>query len=56
MHPDRSVPEQKLDLPPDLVAEVKKARPSARIDMGVEGLKHSPSFFGRLVEMLSGRR
>jgi hypothetical protein len=56
MHADRTMPEQKLDLPPDLVAELKRRGSTQKVDMGVEGLKQAPSFFGRIIEMFTGRR
>jgi hypothetical protein len=56
MHANRPAPEQKLDLPPDLLAELKSRGPKPRVDMGVEAFRKSPSFFDRLVEMFAGRR
>jgi hypothetical protein len=43
----------KLNLPQDLLTEVKRGGPKARTDFGVEGL-NKPSLFGRLVEKLLG--
>jgi hypothetical protein len=44
----------KLNLPQDLVTEVKRGGPKARTDFGVEGL-NKPSLFGRFVEKLLGK-
>ena len=44
----------KLNLPQDLLTEVKRGGPKARTDFGVEGL-NKPSMFGRFVEKLMGK-
>jgi hypothetical protein len=43
-----------LNLPQDLLTEVKRAKPKARADFGVEGL-NKPSLFGRFMEKLLGK-
>jgi len=43
----------KLNLPQDLLTEVKRGGPKAKTDFGIEGMK--PSLFGRFVEMLLGK-
>jgi len=56
MHAERALDEStKLELPKDLVAEMSR-RGSARKDdfYHVEAFK--PSFFGRMIEMFSGKR
>ena len=55
MHADTAVTAElpKLNLPPDLLTEVKRGGPKARTDFGVEGL-NKPSLFGRLVQKLVG--
>ena len=45
----------KLNLPQDLLMEVKRGGPKSRTDFGVEGL-NKPSLFGRFVEKLMGKR
>ncbi len=45
----------KLNLPPDLLTEVKRGGPKAKTDFGVEGL-NKPSLIGRLVEKLVGKK
>ncbi len=42
-----------LNLPHDLLTEVKRGGPKSKTDYGIEGLK--PSLFGRFVEMLLGK-
>jgi hypothetical protein len=56
MHADSAVTRElpKLNLPQDLLAEVKRGGPKAKTDFGVEGL-NKPSLFGRLVEKLLGK-
>jgi len=44
----------KLNLPQDLLMEVKRGGPKSRTDFGVEGL-NKPSLFGRFVEKLMGK-
>ena len=44
----------KLNLPQDLLTEVKRVGPRSRTDFGVEGL-NKPSLFGRFVEKLMGK-
>jgi len=56
MHAERALDESmQLELPKDLIAEVSR-RGSARKDdfYRVEAFK--PSFFGRVIEMFSGKR
>jgi hypothetical protein len=56
MHIDSAVTNElpKLNLPQDLLTEVKRGGPKAKTDFGVEGL-NKPSLFGRLVEKLLGK-
>jgi hypothetical protein len=56
MHVDTAVTSElpKLNLPPDLLTEVKRGGNKAKTDFGVEGL-NKPSLFGRLVEKLVGK-
>jgi hypothetical protein len=42
-----------LNLPQDLLTEVKRGGPKSKTDYGIEGLK--PSLFGRFVEKLLGK-
>jgi len=44
----------KLNLPQDLLTEVKRGGPKSRTDFGVEGL-NKPSLLGRFVEKLMGK-
>jgi hypothetical protein len=44
----------KLNLPQDLLTEVKRGGPKARTDFGVEGL-NKPSLLGRFMEKLLGK-
>ncbi len=57
MHADTAVTAElpKLNLPPDLLTEVKRGGPKAKTDFGVEGL-NKPSLIGRLVEKLVGKK
>jgi hypothetical protein len=57
MHADPAVTAElpKLNIPPDLITEVKRGAPKARTDFGVYGL-NKPSLFGRLVEKLVGKK
>ncbi len=57
MHADTAVTAElpKLNLPPDLLTEVKRGGPKAKTDFGVEGL-NKPSLLGRLVEKLVGKK
>ena len=56
MHADTAVTAElpKLNLPPDLLTEVKRGGPKSKTDFGVEGL-NKPSLLGRLVEKLVGK-
>jgi hypothetical protein len=56
MHVDTAVTSElpKLNLPPELLTEVKRGGPRSKTDFGVEGL-NKPSLFGRLVEKLVGK-
>ena len=56
MHADSAVTTElpKLNLPQDLLTEVKRRGPKSKTDFGVEGL-NKPSLFGRLVEKLLGK-
>jgi hypothetical protein len=54
MQVERAIGEPRLQLPPDLLSELKRRGPAPRTDMGVEGWK--PSFFGRLIALVTGRR
>jgi hypothetical protein len=55
MHADSAVTAElpKLNLPQDLLTEVKRGGPKSKTDFGIEALK--PSLFGRFVEMLFGK-
>ncbi|MGH8208958.1 MAG: hypothetical protein ACREU6_05060 [Steroidobacteraceae bacterium] len=55
MHADSAVTAElpKLNLPEDLLTEVKRGGPKSKADFGIEGLQ--PSLFGRLVEKLLGK-
>jgi hypothetical protein len=57
MHLDNAVTAElpKLNLPPDLITEVKRGGPKAKTDFGVYGL-NKPSLFARLVEKLVGKK
>ncbi len=56
MHVDSAATTElpKLNLPPDLLTEVKRGGPKAKTDFGVYGL-NKPSLFGRLMEKLLGK-
>lgn len=55
MPPEHAVAESsKLQLPPDLVAELDRRGPAPRTDMRVEGWK--PSLVARFFELLGGKR
>jgi hypothetical protein len=43
----------KLNLPQDLVTEVKRGGPKTKTDFGVDGM-NKPSLFGRFMEKLLG--
>jgi hypothetical protein len=45
----------KLNLPPDLLTEVKRGGPKPKTDFGVYGL-NKPSLFARLVDKLVGKK
>jgi len=54
MHAEHAMAESsKLNLPQDLVTEVKRHGAVRKTDFRVEGWK--PSLFGRLVEKLTGK-
>ncbi len=55
MHADTATTAElpKLNLPPDLLTEVKRGGQRAKTDFGVEGL-NKPSLFGRLMDKLVG--
>jgi hypothetical protein len=44
----------KLNIPQDLLTEVKRGGPKSKTDFGVEGL-NKPSLFGRFMEKLLGK-
>lgn len=44
----------KLNLPQDLLTEIKRGGPKSKTDFGVEGL-NKPSLFGRFMEKLLGK-
>lgn len=54
MQADHVLDEPRLQLPADLVSELKRRGAPPRTDMRVEGWK--PSLLGRLVELLGRRR
>lgn len=54
MQTDHVLDEPRLQLPADLVSELKRRGAAPRTDMRVEGWK--PSLLARLVELLTGRR
>lgn len=56
MHADSAATRElpKLNLPQELLSEVKRGGPKPKTDFGVEGL-NKPSLFGRLVEKLLGK-
>jgi hypothetical protein len=55
MHADSAATTElpKLNLPQDLLTEVKRGGPKSKTDFGIEGLK--PSLFGRFLEKLLGK-
>ncbi len=54
MQGNHAFEEPRLQLPADLLSELKRRGPTPRTDMQVEGWK--PSLLGRLVELFTGRR
>ncbi len=54
MQAERALNEPTLQLPPDLLSELARRGAAPRTDMGVEGWK--PSLFGRLIELVTGKR
>ena len=54
MQANHAFEEPRLQLPADLVSELKRRGPAPRTDMKVEGWK--PSLLGRLVELFTGHR
>jgi len=54
MQANHALDEPRLQLPADLLSELKRRGATPRTDMHVEGWK--PSFLGRLVELFTGRR
>jgi hypothetical protein len=56
IHADTAVTAElpKLNLPPDLLTEVKRGGQKAKTDFGVAGL-NKPSLLGRLMEKLVGK-
>ncbi len=54
MQAERTLSEPRLQLPQELLSELARRGVRPRTDMGVEGWK--PSLFGRLVELVTGRR
>ena len=44
----------KLNIPQDLLTEVKRGGPKSKTDFGIDSLNR-PSLFGRLVEKLIGK-
>jgi len=54
MHANHALEEPRLQLPADLLSELKRRGAAPRTDMHVEGWK--PSFLGRLVELFTGKR
>jgi hypothetical protein len=56
MHAERALDDTaKLQLPQDLVAEMNR-RNTARTDAFYQLEQFKPSFFGRIAEMLTGKR
>ncbi len=53
MQAHHALDEPRLQLPADLLSELKRHGASPRTDMQVEGWK--PSLLGRLVELFTGR-
>jgi hypothetical protein len=55
MHGDRAPGDtQKLELPPDLIAELQRRGSGPKVDMQMDHWK--PSLLSRMLEMFSGRR
>jgi hypothetical protein len=54
MQANHAFEEPKMQLPADLMSELKRRGAAPRTDMHVEGWK--PSLFGRLVELFTGHR
>ncbi|MGH8258659.1 MAG: hypothetical protein ACREUG_03105 [Steroidobacteraceae bacterium] len=54
MQVDHALDEPRLQLPADLLSELKRRGGGPRTDMHVEGWK--PSLLGRLVGLLTGRQ
>jgi hypothetical protein len=54
MQAERTLSEPRLQLPQELLSELARRGGRPRTDLGVEGWK--PSLFGRLVELVTGRR
>ena len=46
--------EFKINLPPDVLAEMRRTTGTARSTMQVDGFR--PGLFGRLINLLTGRR
>jgi hypothetical protein len=46
--------EFKINLPPDVLAEMRRQTSGARSSMDVEGFR--PGIFGRLINLFTGRR
>lgn len=46
--------EFRINLPPDVLAEMRRQTASARSTMQVDGFR--PGFFGRLLNLVTGRR
>ena len=46
--------EFRINLPPDVLAEMRRQTASARSTMQVDGFR--PGFFGRLINLVTGRR
>lgn len=46
--------EFRINLPPDVLAEVRRSTGNTRAAMNVDGFR--PGFFGRLIGLLTGRR
>jgi hypothetical protein len=54
MSPERTVAEPRLELPADLMMELKRRGAAPRTDMHVEGWK--PSLLGRFLGLFGGKR
>ena len=46
--------EFRINLPPDVLAEVRRSNGNSRATMNVDGFR--PGLFGRLIGLLTGRR